>query len=258
MTPLQTSLIDYASPYVIPAVRTMGILAFLPGFSSNQVPAQMRIVLSLGIAFLVAQTAPALDFMSMGPTELAVMVLAEAALGLIVGWAVYVFFEAARWAGELVDVQLGVRAGSMFDPISNQTSPLMGQVYYLTALTFFFVIDGHHWVIAAIARSFERIPPGGVVLGTDTFDLLLGAAASSLDVGIRVGVVGISSLLLADIALAIVGRHVPQMNVFLVGIPGKMWAGLMVLGLSMPLMGRALVVMMEDIRHVVTLLLGGP
>jgi flagellar biosynthetic protein FliR len=257
MASLAMGLIEQASPYVIPAARTMGVVAFMPGFSSNQVPSYMRVALAMGVAFLVAGTAKPTDPFSGTPEQLVLTLAGELALGMIVGWAVYVFFEAVRWAGELLDLQLGLRAGSLFDPISNQSSSLLGQVYYLTALTFFFVTDGHHWVLAAVARSFDRIPPGGLVMGAGTTDLLVGAAASSLDIGIRVGAVGICALLLSDIALAIVGRHVPQMNVFLVGIPGKLWAGMIVLGLSAPLLGGAFTVMMQDIRRVVSLLLGG-
>jgi flagellar biosynthesis protein FliR len=153
-------------------------------------------------------------------------------------------------------MQIGLRAADFLDPITSHGSSTLGQLYYLSAITFFFVVDGHHWVLAALARSYERIPPGQIALGGPTLDLLLNAMASALDIAVRLGAAGIAALLLADIALAIIGRHVPQMNVFLVGMPAKLGAGLLVLALSASLLGFAFSGLITDARHYVDALLG--
>lgn len=244
--------------HMLPAARVLGILVFLPGLSSDHVPAQARMVVAGGVALLVASATGAETPLPESSGALMVALVGELSLGLVVGWAVAVFFESLRWSGEVLDMQIGLRAGQFFDPLTSHGGTLIGQLYHLTALTFFFVIDGHHWVLAAIGRSFERIPAGEVAFGGSTVALLLDAAASAVDISVRMAVAGVAALLLADIALAIVGRHVPQMNVFLVGIPGKLAAGIIVLAVCAPMLGGVMGALVAEVKHyVLALLVGG-
>jgi flagellar biosynthesis protein FliR len=257
MGPLPRDELMVLFPYLLPAARALGIVALLPGLSATHVPAQVRLVIALGVAVLVAGTSAGQVRPPDDPVLYTMQLVGELGLGLIIGWAVTVFFESVRWAGELLDIQIGLRAGQLLDPTGFGMSTLMGQLYYLVAVTFFFVVDGHHWVLAAIAHSFERLPPGSASFTPQALQLLLGAATSALEIGVRACAAGVTALLLADVALSIVGRQVPQMNVFLVGIPGKLVAGLVVLALTAPLLGGAMWGIVEDVRQVVGALLVG-
>jgi len=244
--------------HALPAARVIGILMFLPGLGGLNVPPQVRLVLAGGISFLaVGAFEPRQDLPS-EPGMLIGTLLTELGLGLVVGWTVMVFLESIRWSGEILDMQLGLRAGQMFDPISAHGSTLLGQLYYLTALTFFFVIDGHHWVLGAIGKSFERIPVGQLAFGAPAMYLMLNAATSALDIAVRLVAPTLTALLLADLSLAVVGRHVPQMQVFIVGIPAKLAAGIAVLAFSAPLSADVLASMVHQIKqHIALLLTGG-
>lgn len=253
---LSGQLLTWLLPYLLPAARTVGVMAFLPGIGAQTVPPPVRLAVALGVAFLVASacgpSAAPLD----NPLAFMVALMAELGLGLTVGWLATVLFEALRWAGEILDLQLGLRAGEVFDPITAQGSSQLGHLYHRTALTIFFVLDGHHWVLAALAHGLERVPPGQIAVGAPLLRLLTGELASSMDIVARAGAAGIAALLLADVALAIVGRHVPQMNVFLVGIPAKLGAGLLVLAVSAPLLVWAMGALMADVKHYVPAVLG--
>ena len=244
-------------PYLLAAARAVGIIALLPGISAPHVPPQVRITISLGLAVVVAGVAAPPVTIPQDPIAYTLMLVGELGLGLIIGWAVSVFFESVRWAGEILDIQIGLRAGQLLDPSGFGVSTLLGQLYHLVATTFFFVVDGHHWVLAAIARSYSRLPVGSVSFTPRALELLVSAAQSALDIGIRTAAAGVAALLLADIAMSIIGRQVPQMNVFLVGLPAKLVAGLVVLATSAPLMGGALWYIVEGVKHVVLALLAG-
>lgn len=257
MNDLASELADYAAPCLLPAARVLGILVFLPGAGSPQVPPQARIVLAGGVSLLVASAVGVRPWVPVAPEQYLMVLLSELGLGLVVGWAVTVFLEAMRWVGEVMDLQVGLAAGAMLDPVSGTHGSLLGQFYYMTASAFFFVVDGHHWVLAAVGRSLERLPPGELAFGAGSLRLLLEAATSAVDIGVRLGASGLAALLLADLALAIVGRHVPQMNVFLVGIPAKLGAGIAVLMLAAPMLGPTLTGMVDGMRRVVMALLVG-
>lgn len=253
---LSVHLLAWMLPYLLPAARAVGVVAFLPGLSAQTVPPQVRLVLALGLAFLVAGACGPAATPPEDPLAFTVALAGELGVGLITGWLVTVLFEALRWAGEILDLQLGLRAGEVFDAITAQGSSQLGHLYHLTALTIFFVMNGHHWVLGALARSIERVPPGQIAMGAPMLKLLTDALTSSMDIVARAGAAGITALLLADVALAIVGRHVPQMNVFLVGIPAKLGAGLLVLAVCAPLLVWAMGALMADVKHYVPAVLG--
>lgn len=242
---------------LIPAARALGVLAFMPGMNAPSVPGHLRIVLAGGVALLVGSAVQAPEKLPQDASAYMLVLISELGLGLMVGWAVSVFLESVRWSGEVLDMQIGLRMGSFLDPTTNQGSSILGQIYYLAALTIFLAVDGHHWVLAALARSYERIPPGEMAFGGSTLDLALDAARTALDLGVRVAAAGLVSLLLADVALALMARTVPSMNVFLVGMPAKLGMGLAVLAVSAPLAAGVFVSLTEQVRHVTALLLGG-
>jgi flagellar biosynthetic protein FliR len=244
-------------PYLLPSARMIGVVVMLPGLSSPHVPPLVRLAVAVGVAVLAVSATGVRGRPPEREAQVLILLVGELGLGFIIGWGVSVFFEGIRWAGEVLDIQIGLRVGSLLDPLTADTGSLLGQLYALTALTFFFVVDGHHWVLAGVARSFQTIPPGSVTFSGSSLHLLLGAASGALEIGVRICAAGVTSLLLTDIALTVVGRHVPQMNVFFVGIPGKLWAGLAVLTLTAPLLGGTLLTMVEEIRRLVTALVTG-
>ncbi|NSW54864.1 MAG: flagellar biosynthetic protein FliR [Armatimonadetes bacterium] len=254
---LLPGLLDNLPAMLIPAARAVGVLAFMPGMNAQSIPPHLRLLLAGGIALLVGSSVNASANLPSDASAYMLVLLSELGLGLLVGWAVSVFLESVRWSGEVLDMQIGLRMGSFLDPTTHQGSSTLGQAYYLAAFTIFLAVDGHHWVLAALARSYERIPPGSVAFSGSTVDLTLGAAGSALDLGVRVAAAGLVSLLLADVALALMARTVPNMNVFLVGMPAKLGVGLAVLAVSAPLAAGALGSLVEQVRQVVNLLLGG-
>ncbi len=254
---LLLGLVGNLPAVLIPAARAVGVLAFMPGMNAQSVPPHLRLLLAGGIALLVGSSVSAPANLPPDASAYMLVLLSELGLGLLVGWAVSVFLESVRWSGEVLDMQIGLRMGSFLDPTTNQGSSILGQVYYLAALTILLAVDGHHWVLAALARSYERIPPGSAAFSGGTLDLTLGAASSALDLGVRVAAAGLVSLLLADVALALMARTVPNMNVFLVGMPAKLGMGLAVLAVSAPLAAGALGSLVGQMCHVVNLLLGG-
>jgi flagellar biosynthetic protein FliR len=255
LAPLQ-DLVALALPYALPTARAVGVVAFLPGLGGERVPPMVRLAIAGGVSLLAVSGIRPQVHPPSNPEAYMLALVSELALGLIVGWCVTVLLEAARWAGELLDVQIGFRTGETLDPVSAHSGAPIAQLYYLTAFTFFFVVDGHHWVLAALARSLERIPPGQVSFSSSALSLLLGCLTSSMDIAVRLCVAGTTALLLADLALAVVGRHVPQMNVFLVGIPAKIGSGLLVLAVSAPLLAWGLGQLISDLRQYVGALLG--
>jgi flagellar biosynthesis protein FliR len=222
--------------------RIIGMIALVPGLDAAFVPPLVRLGLAGGVGMamgsLIARPSPAV--LALTPEGYLLMLLGELALGAVIGFCLSCLLEAARLAGELVDLQIGFRAGELYDPLGGTSSSILGRLWYLAALVFFFQVNGHHWLIAGLARSYEVCPVGALVyqrqVGLLAGEMVLALFALSL----RIAAPVVASLILADLTLGLVGRGMPQMNILLVGMPAKILVGLVALACCSPLMASSL------------------
>jgi flagellar biosynthetic protein FliR len=136
-------------------------------------------------------------------------------------------------AAKMMGLQIGFQAANLFDPMSSAPSSALEQFYTLLALMLFLAINGHHWLIVALARTFEIAPLGAFVLTRFTIERLMVLTNETFITAIRIALPVIGTLLLADLGLGLVARAVPQVQVFFLGLPLKMGLGLLVLALTM-------------------------
>ncbi|MEN6644122.1 MAG: flagellar biosynthetic protein FliR [Armatimonadia bacterium] len=237
--------------------RVMGLVAFAPGFSAGFVPPTVRVTLSLALAFALAPliVPPGQDVLALTPEAYGGLLLSELALGAVIGFLLSTLLEAARLAGEIVDLQIGFRAGSMYDPATGGHSALLGQFWYLAALLFFFVINGHHWLMTGLMRSFELCPVGGLTFAPGLADVAVRVLSASFLLALQVAAPVVGALILADLTLGLVGRGMPQMNLMLVGMPAKITIGVAALALSSPMMATAFTRLFESFQHYLTVTL---
>jgi flagellar biosynthetic protein FliR len=233
--------------------------AFLaaPVFGSPNVPVQLRLVVSLAIGM------PALDMVPFGlPVEGLIsvqgfaLVAGELLVGLALGFAVQIGFASAAIAGEVIGNTMGLGFASMVDPMSGTSTSALAQ--FLTILaTFLFLAMGGHLILASIiVDSYTTLPPGRAWLDADAAHriALFGSDlfASGLAVALPVGF----SLVLVQIVMGMLSRSAPAMNLFAVGLPATLMAGLVLMAIASPSMGEGITAAMlrsidlaRDIAH---------
>jgi flagellar biosynthetic protein FliR len=138
-------------------------------------------------------------------------------------------FSAFLFAGQLMDFQIGLSMASVFDPLTLAQTPITGNLLHLITCAALIRTGGLHELIAAAAASFDTIPPGGAVMGGGLFMSAVGLLGEVVAAGLRIAMPVVASLFVIDVALGILVKTVPQMNVFVVGMPLKMIAGLVIL-----------------------------
>lgn len=207
---------------LLPAgLRVAGLAVVAPGLSYQQAPIQVRAALAVGLAVVIAPVAAPPRCEIGEPGAYIALCVGEMAVGLALGFVASALLEALRFGGEVLDLQIGLRAGELFDPASGAQSGILSTGYYLLTLLLFVTIDGHHWLLRGVAGSFAIVPVGGLCLDADLASIASDLGTSVLVLGLRVAGPVMAALLLADLALGLVARAVPQINVFLVGIPAK-------------------------------------
>jgi len=226
-------------------MRAGALLLALPLFGGPGVPPHVKIGLGALTALLLSPAVkPGPAVSNVG--QLVVVVAQEVFVGLSMGFVVALTFYALQVAGYLMDVPIGFGMVNVLDPHFGGQIPILGQFYQTLATLIFFTINGHHAVLRALAASYELIPLGGAAWRGDLAAVIVAAVSGTFLLGVRIALPVIAATFLTDVALGIVSRAVPQINVFITGYPVKIAVGMLTLLVAMPVYVAVLGVVFGD------------
>ena len=217
--------------------RLAGMVLLAPVFGARGVPTTIKIALTGSLSLimypLVFSTRPNI------PAQLypfIALLIKEIFLGLAIGFVIYAFSAIIAGAGQLIDFQMGFSMGNSIDPVYGVQTPLTGNFHLVIATMILLATDAHHYLIAAMIKSYTFIPinPGGLANSLDFWIKLIGNVFS-LSIQLALPVFG--ALLVADLGIGLLARGVPQLNIFSVIFPAKIMLGFILLILVIPLFG---------------------
>jgi len=232
--------------FLLIACRVVTIIMIVPIFGGRSVPATVKIALSLLLSLiLLPLIAARVTALPEAMPAFLTLVARELLVGALVGFAVLLVFTALQAAGHVVGLQMGFSLANVVNPLTADHASLIDQFYALLAALVFFTLNGHHALIVAIEHSFDIAPVGLANLGLPPGPVLLAWGRDLFTIASRISLPVVAALLLADIALAVIARSVPQLNVFIVGMPAKVGIAFLMLIVTVPvtavIMSRALV-----------------
>lgn len=247
--------------FLLILVRVTSFFVMMPLFSFRTIPTVHKIGLGFFLSWLIfyAISPPALEINGV----YFLLIIKEALVGLLIGFTAYMIFSAIQIAGGLIDFQMGFAIANVIDPQTGAQSPLMGQYLYTFALLFLLSFNGHHLLIDGIYNSYQFIPINQpwLPLGNSNVALYFVKSFSAMFVvAFQMSAPIVGCLFLVDVALGIVARTVPQLNIFVVGLPVKIIVSFLVIAAVMGVMltlvsnlTEAMLVTMRDLMQ----LLGG-
>lgn len=218
-------------------LRLAAALALTPVFGAPQIPLQARVILIVTLAVAIVSATgvhPALIPTSVG--GLVQAGISELLTGAMMAFAMFAAFGAFMLGGRIIDMQVGFSVANLIDPVTRTQSPLIGTFLNLMAIVIFLAIGGDHMLVRGLAFSVAHIPPGTPPGEFDIGALVTQFGAMFIYAVMLVAPV-IFSLLFIDIGLAVMGRTMPQVNVFIVSLPLKVLVGLSVLAISLNYLG---------------------
>jgi flagellar biosynthesis protein FliR len=230
--------------------RIGGLLAALPVLSGRTVPAKVKLALVLALGVLLAPIIrlPAVPY---DPVVLAAGLVSEMVIGLAIGLAVRLLFGALELAGELIGVQMGFGVVQLFDPATAEQTPIIGQYFTLLATLLFLSLNGHLLLVATIISSYESIPAFGASIPGEMGEAILRLSQNMFILGLKLAAPVLVIILLINILLALLGRAVSQINVFVLSFPITIAGGLAVMSLSAPFMTELLVREIERLQFTI-------
>lgn len=214
--------------FLLILTRVSGVFFLAPVLSNRNVPTQVKIGLALitSIALFPFVAKP-----DMGQADniidFAILVAEELSVGAIIGFTASLVFIGFLLAGQIIDFQMGFGMVNVIDPLTNISVSIMGQFKNLLALLVFLAINGHHFLFTALANSFDIVPLSAFALTPSITENFINMVVNMFVIGLKIGAPAIGALFISDLALGIISRTVPQMNVFVVGLPLKIAIGFM-------------------------------
>ena len=247
---LFTLLQNHLGVFLLIFARLSGIFSTAPVFGARNVPLLVKAGLALLLAYLVL---PLVSFNQVSIPEAllpySAVVIGEFLIGLIMGFACSFIFHGIQMAGALLDTQIGFGIVNVLDPQFGQQVPLVGNFKYILAILVFLTSNSHHLFLSAMLYSFKAIPLTQALIRPEITDIITDMVVNIFIVALKISLPILVSLLLTDVALGILARSMPQMNIFVVGVPGKIIVGIFVLSLALPFYIAFLEVVFSGVFH---------
>jgi len=244
--------------WLIAMIRPGAAFIAAPIFGASAVPIQLRLILSmaLGMAALnsVTITLPADGVASF---QGIMLVAGEVLAGLAMGFAVQIGYAAAFVAGETIGNAMGLGFAAMVDPQSGQPTQVVGQFLSILSTFLLLAMDGHLMLISYIVHSYQALPPGGAMLSNDAVWGLVEFGGTLLGAGVTIALPVGFALVLVQLVMGMLARSAPSLNLFAVGMPVALMAGLGLLAMAAPIMGEGIQHSLEAGLEQARLIAGG-
>jgi len=221
--------------FLLAFLRVSAIIATVPPLNSRNIPVMFKAGLAFTISMILFPILNLEDIPFFIDTiSFGIKVLSEIMLGIMIGLSVRLLFAGIQLAGQLAGYQMGFAIVNVMDTLSSNQVSIIAQFHTITSMLIFFCINAHHWILRALVESFQIVPPFSFQFTNSIMEQLMRLTSNMFVIAIKLGAPVIVALLLTTVALGLIARTVPQMNVFIVAFPLKIVVGLVFLALSLP------------------------
>ena len=237
MASVVNEILGSADYFVLLAFRVGGLVVSSPIFGRVNVPAMAKICFTLAISFLFFTIFPqttAITYTSL--IGFVLICASELLLGIALSFVTNLFFSVTAFtAGHLIDMQIGFGIVNVYDIQNNMQAPVMGNVLNLMLLLLFFAVDGHRQLIEMVYLTIENLPVGMSIMSPNIGWVALEVFKRAFMLGIMMALPILASGLTLEIILGVMMRAVPQIHMFVVGVPMKMLVGIIVFSVTLPI-----------------------
>ena len=221
--------------FLLVFLRTGTFLSLWPILGSANIPRQLKVLISLAVASilfpLVAWQKLQVDLQS---AMLVWLVIKEIAVALVLVFMCHLIFQAVQICGEIISITMGLSSAQTFNPVSASRESVIGQFQVLLVSAFFLAIQGHHLFFSGLVESFQLVP-----IGLQSISLISGADLAYIlqkicTIGLQLSAPVLAALFFSNLAMAIIGRAVPQINILVTSFPINILLGFLIMIVSIP------------------------
>lgn len=217
---------------MLPLARILGLMASAPLLSNRGVPARIRLAIGLAVGMAVIPALPDIPPMPADSWMVLGILAQQALIGVAVGFTMRLFFAAIDLAGEMIGLQMGLSFAVFFSPQTGGQSSVIAEFLNLLTLLVFLALNGHLMLIQVLVMSFEWLPIGEATR-SEAWLVIVRHASVMFSLGVLLSLPIVAALLITNIALGVLTRAAPQLNLFAVGFPVTLSVGFLILFVSL-------------------------
>lgn len=235
--------------------RVLAAIVFVPVLGGRSVPNPVKIGLGFVIAMIITPTLPAsTNATTMSAINWGLAMTQEVMIGALAGYAAALTFAAVQIGGHLMGIVSGFSAANVLNPALEDSGTAMDQMFLITATLVFIAINGHHYFLLGLNRTFDVIPANSTIPDL-SLPNILSIFSQFITAGMQMALPVVGALLLTDLTLGLLARVAPQVHVFFLGIPLKIGIGLIALALTIVMLAPNLELLFSKIgEHTLELL----
>lgn len=233
ITVTSAQLSAWLALFIFPFTRIMALIASSPILGNRQTPVRIKLGLGLLLTIIIAPTLATPPEVDPASAQGIIVLLQQILAGLAIGFTMRLIFIAVEMSGEIAGLQMGLGFASFYDPLNATFTPVVAQFLGLIAALAFLAMDGHLYMLAALADSFRTFPISASAPSATALHTLATWGSNIFTHALQLSMPVIGALLITNLALAILTRSAPQLNIFQIGFPITLAVGFVALLLSL-------------------------
>ncbi len=227
--------------WMVAMIRPGAAFIAAPIFGAAFVPVQLRLIIALAVGIpALGATGFTLPAEGLASIEGFMLVAGEVAAGLALGFAVQIGFSAAMLAGEVIGGAMGLSFAAMVDPSTGQQNPVLSQFLSIVATLLFLAVNGHLALAAIVVESYRALPPGNAWMTAESINGLVMFGGVLFSAGLSIALPVAFAIIIVQLVMAMLARSAPQLNLFAVGFPAALMAGIVLLAIASPVIGEGI------------------
>lgn len=225
--------------FLLTFMRLSLVVFVLPVFGGESAPKSVKGALCIVLTLAVFPSLKVSGLaMPKHPFDLVSILFSEVVLGLVLSLAIQFIFAGIQTGGQMLGFQMGFTMINIADPLSGESTSITSHFLYLVALLTFLTLNGHLYMLSALTQTFDAIPPGQLVIGPAVVHQILDLSSIMFSLAVKVAAPVLAALFLMELAMALMGRAAPQMNLLQLGFPLKIGVGFFFMGLLFTILSR--------------------
>jgi flagellar biosynthetic protein FliR len=235
----------WLAQYLWPFIRIGACFMVAPVFGAQFVPPRVRLLLAGAVTLIVAPLVPPATVETFS-AEAIVVVFHQILIGVATGFVLQLIFDALAMGGQLLSNTMGLSFAFNVDPLRGASTPVLGQFYMLLVTLTFLALNGHLLLIEIFTRGFFTLPIGTSGLSNDQLFAVAAWGAQLFAGAVSVALPGMTALLVVNLAFGVMSRAAPTLNLFAVGFPVSLIAGLAIVYAGLPSIQASFVSLLDS------------
>ncbi|MGC3979902.1 MAG: flagellar biosynthetic protein FliR [Steroidobacteraceae bacterium] len=254
MTITANQLTQWIGLYLWPFLRIAGCLMVAPVFGAKTVPAHTKLMIAAALTVLLAPLVKSPENIELLSGVSLVIALQQMLIGIALGFAVQIIFDAVVMGGQLVANSMGLSFAMNVDPLHGTSTPVLGQFYMIIVTLTFLALNGHLVLIESLLQSFTLLPVGTTGLGSDGLWMLVNFGSTLFSGALMIALPGMAAMLIVNFGFGIMSRAAPTLNLFAVGFPATLALGLIIVVMGLPAVQNSFIRLLSSVWMLLTAL----